>query len=94
MKHDHEKHAPKIIISYCFIQVIMQDKILRRVWDFDVNGQAYKNICAGHDLKLRDSSVFYKMASRQRILIKWNRGDTSISQIFPVFYFLTDYSVV
>ena len=37
----------------------MQDKILRRVWDFDVNGQVYKNICAGHDLKLRDSSVFY-----------------------------------
>lgn len=43
----------------------MQDEILRRVWDFDVNEQVYENMQSGQDSVLPGIAVFYG---------KWHSG--------------------
>lgn len=43
----------------------MQDKILRRVWDFDVKEQAYRNISTRKNSVFTSIAVFYE---------KWHSG--------------------
>ncbi|EJU1292029.1 hypothetical protein N4I61_002003 [Escherichia coli] len=47
----------------------MQDKILRRVWGFDVKEQAYENYQAGQDSVLTGIAVFVKNGTLAQVKI-------------------------